>query len=75
MAARWWLEEIRGPPFTVSILARWRQLQRAGLLPDHARPPMQQDSRDGRPQAGDGDDPLLKKLIEVHGQTKSILRR
>ena len=50
-----------------SILARWRQLQRAGLLPEHARPPMQQDSRDGRPQAGDGGDPLLEKLIEVHG--------
>jgi hypothetical protein len=46
-----------------SILARWRQLQRAALLPEHARPPMQQDSRDGRPQAGDRGDPLLEKLI------------
>jgi hypothetical protein len=53
-----------------SILARWHQLQRAGLLPEHARPPMQQDSGDGRPQAGDGGDPLLEKLIEVHGDRR-----
>jgi len=53
-----------------SILARWRQLQRTGLLPEHARPPMQQASPDGRPQAGDGGDPLLEKLIEVHGDRR-----
>jgi len=45
-------------------------MQRASLLPEHARPPMQQDSCDGRPQAGDEGDPLLEKLIEVHGDRR-----
>jgi hypothetical protein len=50
-----------------SILARWRQLQRAGLLPEQRVCLCSKTGCDGRPQAGDGGDPLLEKLIEVHG--------